>query len=85
MKTMKIAAIGVATALGLATTAMAQQSGGSMPGMTPEQHRQMMSRGEQKGQGGMMMNQADMAQMMDRCEKMMTMMGDKPAAPSTKR
>lgn len=85
MKTVKIAAIGVVTALGLATTAMAQQSSGAMPDMTPEQHRQMMSRGDQKGQGGMMMNQAEMAQMMDRCEKMMKMMGDKPAAPSTKR
>lgn len=85
MKTVKIVAIGVVTALGLATTAMAQQSGGSMPGMTPEQHRQMMSRSEQKGPGGMMMNQAEMAQMMDRCEKMMKEMDDKPAAWSTKR
>ena len=74
MKTMKVAAIAIAATLGLATTAMAQQSGGSTPGMTAEQHRQMMSGGDQKGQGGMMMNHADMAKMMDRCEKMMKMM-----------
>uniref|UniRef100_UPI0037042886 hypothetical protein n=1 Tax=Sphingomonas panni TaxID=237612 RepID=UPI0037042886 len=85
MKTMKVAAIAIAATLGLATTAMAQQSGGSTPGMTAEQHRQMMSGGDQKGQGGMMMNHADMAKMMDRCEKMMKEMGDKPAASTTKR
>jgi hypothetical protein len=32
-----------------------------------------------------MMNHGEMAQMMDRCEKMMKMMEDKPAAPTTKR
>lgn len=85
MKSVKIAAFGIVAALGLASTAMAQQSGGSMPGMTAEQHRQMMSGGDQKGKGGMMMNHAQMAQMMDRCEKMMKMMEDKPAAPSAKR
>lgn len=85
MRSVKIAAFGMLAALGLATTAVAQQTSGSMPGMTAEQHRQMMSRGDQKDQGGMMMNHADMAQMMDRCEKMMKMMEDKPAAPSANR
>jgi|GEM_PF-2279495 len=85
MKSLKIAAFGMIAVLGLATTAVAQQSSGSMPGMTAEQHRQMMSGQDQKGKGGMMMNHADMAQMMDRCEKMMKQMDDKPAAPTTKR
>ena len=85
MKSVKIAAIVIAATLGLATTAIAQQSGGSMPGMTAEQHRQMMSSGDQKGQGGMMMNHADMAKMMAHCEKMMKDMGDKSAASTTKR
>lgn len=85
MKKLKIATFGMIGALGLATTAVAQQPSGSMPGMTAEQHRQMMSRGDQKGQGGMMMNHGEMAQMMDRCNKMMKMMEDKPAASTTKR
>lgn len=85
MKSVKIAVIGIAAALGLATTAMAQQSSGSMSGMTAEQHRQMTSAGDRKGQGGTMMNHADMARMMDRCAKMMKEMGDKPAAPAAKR
>lgn len=84
MNSLKIAAIGMVAVLGLATTAMAQSSE-SMPGMTAEQHRQMMSGGDRKAEGGMMMNNAEMAQMMDRCEKMMKEMGDKPAAPATKR
>lgn len=81
MKSLKIAAFGMVAALGLTTAAMAQQSSGPMPGMTAEQHRQMMSAGDRKGEGGMMMNHADMARMMDRCAKMMKEMGDKPAAP----
>lgn len=85
MKNLKIAAFGVVGALGLATTAVAQQPSGSMPGMTAEQHRQMMSRSDPKGKSDMMMNHGEMAQMMDRCEKMMKMMEDKPAAPTTKR
>ena len=85
MNSLKIAAFGMVAALGLATTAVAQQASGSMPGMTAEQHRQMMSRGDQKGQGGMMMKNADMAQMMGHCQKMMKMMDDKSAAPTTKR
>ena len=67
MNRLKVAAFGMFAALGLATTAMAQQPSGSMPGMTAEQHRQMMSRGDQRGQGGTMMNHADMAQMMGHC------------------
>ncbi len=85
MNSLKIAAFGMLAALGLATTAVAQQPSGSMPGMTAEQHRQMMSRGDQKGQGGMMMNNADMAQMMGHCQQMMKMMDNKSAAPVTKR
>lgn len=85
MKSMKVAAVGMAAVLGLATTAIAQQPSGSMPRMTAEQHRQMMAGGDQKGESGMMMHHADMAQMMDRCEKMMKEMDDKPAAWSTKR
>lgn len=85
MNNLKIAALGLVAALGLATTAVAQQPSVPMPGMTAEQHRQMMSRGDQKGQGGMMMNHAEMAQMMGHCQKMMKMMDDKSAAPITKR
>lgn len=87
MKNLKIAAFGMAAALGLMTSAMAQQSSGTMPVMTAEQHRQMMSSGDQKGKDGMTMDHAEMAQMMDRCKKMMKMkmMEDKPAAPNTKR
>ncbi len=85
MNNLKIAGLGMFAALGLATTAVAQQPNSSMPGMTAEQHRQMMSRGDQKGQGGMMMNQADMTQMMGHCQKMMKMMDDKSAATTTKR
>ena len=82
MTNMKIALVGIAAALGITTAAVAQQqSSGSMPGMTAEQHRQMMSGGNQKGQGGMMMDHASMAKMMDHCGKMMKEMGDKPAAP----
>ena len=44
----------------------------------------MMARGDQKEKSDMM-NHGEMAQMMDRCEKMMKMMEDKPAAPTTKR
>lgn len=39
MKNLKIAAFGMVAVLGLATTAVAQQPSGSMPGMTAEQHR----------------------------------------------
>ena len=84
MKNLKIAAFGMVAVLGLATTAVAQQPSGSMPGMTAEQHRQMIARGDQKEKSDMM-NHGEMAQMMDRCEKMMKMMEDKPAAPTTKR
>ena len=85
MKNLKIAALGLIGAVGVATTAVAQQPSQSMPGMTAEQHRQMMSQGDQKSQGGMMMNDREMAQMMDSCGKMMKMMEDKPAAPTIKR
>lgn len=82
MKNFKIAAVGMVAALGLATTALAQQSSGSMPGMTAEQHRQMMSGNSKKGDTGMMTD-AQMSQMMAHCEKMMSMMGDK-ASPAHK-
>ena len=85
MKTLKIAAIGVAASLGLATTAVAQQSSGSMPGMTAEQHRQMMSGSDQKDKGGMKMDHADMSQMMERCEKMMKEMRHTSSLPAEKR
>lgn len=84
MKNLKIAALGMIAAMGLATTAFAQQSSTSMPGMTAEQHRQMMAGADQKDKGAMM-NHGDMAKMMEGCEKMMKMMDSNSAAPAAKR
>lgn len=86
MKNVKLAAIALVAALGIGSAATAQQSGGSMAGMTPEQHRQMMSDSGQKGHGGMKMGDAEMGKMMENCRKMMQSMGEQsaqkaPAAP----
>ena len=87
MKNVKLAAIALVAALGIGSAAMAQQSSGSMPGMTPEQHQQMMSGRGQNGQGGMMnmMSDAEMGKMMENCRKMMQGMGEKSAPAPTKR
>ncbi len=81
MKTIKVAALGAVTAVAITTAAFAQPAGNrqQMPQMTPEQHQQMMSNGGMMGRGNMMMSGTDMTQMMDHCQKMMTMMGNKPA------
>lgn len=74
MKKFQIAAIGMFAALGLSSTAIAQKASAPNQGMTVKQHRQMMSGDRQKGSGNMMMNDAEMAKMMDSCNKMMRMM-----------
>lgn len=82
--TMKILMAGAAAALGLASAAVAQQSGqpnsAQHQTMTPEQHRQMMSGGKMgEGQMKMMMNdpqmRKQMTEMMGNCNRMMQMMG----------
>lgn len=74
MKKFQIAAIGMFAALGLSSTAIAQKASAPNQGMTVKQHRQMMSGASQKGSGSMMMKDAEMAKMMESCEKMMGMM-----------
>ena len=87
--TLKIAAVGAFAALGLASTAVAQQSSGQKPNMSAEQHQQMMSGGMQNGQ--MMSMMADpqmrqqMMQMMQGCNQMMQQMGNMPRAESKPR
>lgn len=77
MKKFQIAAIGMFAALGLSSTAIAQKASAPNQGMTAEQHRQMMSGdGQKKGSGNMMMKDAEMAKMMESCEKMMSMMSN---------
>ena len=84
-KTMKMLVMGVVGAVGLTSAAVAQQSTqqntAQRQGMTPEQHRQMMSGGNM-GQGhmNMMMNdpqmRKQMTDMMANCNRMMQMMGN---------
>ena len=81
-KTMKMLVTGVVGAVGLTSAAVAQQSTqqntAQHQGMTPEQHRQMMSGGNM-GQGQMQMNGAmhkEMMEMMASCTRMMQMMGN---------
>ena len=84
-KTMKMMVTGVVASLGLASAAVAQQSTqqntAQHQGMTPEQHRQMMSGGNMgQGQMNMMMNdpqmRKQMMEMMGSCTRMMQMMGN---------
>lgn len=81
MKIIKVAALGAITAVAITTAAFAQPANTrpQMPQMTPEQHQQMMANGGMMGRGNMMMSGTDMAQMMEGCHKMMTMMGNKSA------
>jgi len=81
MKIVKVAALGAITAVAITTAAFAQPANTppEMPQMTPQQHQQMMSNGGMMGRGNMMMSGTDMAGMMDHCQKMMGMMGHKPA------
>ena len=89
-KRMKIVVTGIVAGLGLASAAVAQQSPQQnteqRQGMTPEQHRQMMSGGNM-GQGQMQMNDPQMRkQMMDMmasCNRMMQMMGNMSGMSST--
>lgn len=83
--TMKILMAGAAATLGLASAAVAQQSGqpnnAQHQTMTPEQHRQMMSDGTMgEGQMKMIMNdpqkREQMTEMMAGCNRMMQMMGN---------
>ena len=82
-KSMKMIVTGVVAGLGLASVAVAQQSpqqnSAQRQGMTPEQHRQMMSGGNM-GQGRMQMNDPQMhkqmMEMMASCNRMMQMMGN---------
>ena len=83
-KRMKIVVTGIVAGLGLASAAVAQQSpqqnAEQRQGMTPEQHRQMMSGGNM-GQGQMMMMndpqmRKQMMDMMASCTRMMQMMGN---------
>lgn len=81
-KTMKMMVTGIVAGLGLASAAVAQQSPqqntAQRQGMTPEQHRQMMSGGNM-GQGQMQMNgpmHKEMMEMMASCNRMMQMMGN---------
>ena len=87
-KSMKMVVTGVVAGLGLASAAVAQQSPqqntAQHQGMTPEQHRQMMSGGNM-GQGQMNMTINDpqmrkqMTDMMASCNRMMQMMGNMSA------
>lgn len=83
-KSMKMIVTGVVAGLGLASVAVAQQksplqNSAQRQGMTPEQHRQMMSGGNM-GKGQMQMNDPQMhkqmMEMMASCNRMMQMMGN---------
>lgn len=78
---LKVALVGW-VALSMTSAALAQES--ASPKAPPEQREQMMSSGDMAGHGDMPMNDPDMrrrmAQMMDRCEKMMEQKAVKAAA-----
>lgn len=77
MNNLKIAAVGALAALGLASTAAAQQSSGQKPNMPAAQHQKMITGGMQNGQ--MMSDpqmRQQMMQMMQGCNRMMEQMGD---------
>lgn len=80
-KQIKLTAIGLAAAGGLASAALAQQSAPRAEQSPRSQSGQAMGQGNGM-MGGMMpmMNNPEMRQMMAKCNKMMDQMGNMPTA-----
>lgn len=77
---LKFIALGALAAAGLASAAVAQQNDSQRPTMSPDQHRQMMSRGMEDGHMKAMMADPEMRKqmtaMMESCNRMMQQMGN---------